>query len=244
MEDKNRTKADTLRLLNHKIQQIQGFKQEAQVSAVSLHPQIDQSFLNQAFPLGAVHEFYGQGHRSASALGFMAAIISLVAVKDQPALWITKSQEIFPQGLALFGIEPHRIIFMQVRRDCEALWAMEEGLRCKALAVTVGEVSDADLTATRRLQLAVEQSGVTGFLLRGSPKSSTSSACFSSWNIQSLPSHLDDGLPGVGFPRWRVELRKIRNGQPAQWDVEWKAGCLHMIEEQRQIRVPDKVYAI
>lgn len=244
MEDKSRSKAETLRLLNQKIQEIQGFKTTFNADSISLHPEIDSALPNHAFPTGAVHEFFGDGRRSASALGFMSAVISLVADKDQPALWITKSQEIFPQGLALFGVEPHRIIFMNVRRDCEALWAMEEGLHCKALAVTVAEVDDADLTATRRLQIAVEKSGVTGFLLRQKPKHTMSSACFSSWHVKSLPSHLEDGMPGVGFPRWKVELQKIRNGQPKSWDIEWKSGRFHTIAAlQKQHKVPVRVYA-
>lgn len=40
---------------------------------------------------------------------------------------------------------------------------MEEALKCGGLAAVVGEVQDISFTASRRLQLAVEQSGVTGF---------------------------------------------------------------------------------
>jgi protein ImuA len=31
-------------------------------------------------------------------------------------------------------------------------------------------------------------------------------------------------LPGVGFPKWNVELLKVRNGKPGSWQVEWAAG--------------------
>jgi protein ImuA len=30
-----------------------------------------------------------------------------------------------------------------------------------------------------------------------------------------------DGLPGIGFPRWQVELLKVRNGKPGSWQLEW-----------------------
>lgn len=230
MEEKNRAKADVLRSLNQKIQEIQGFNSKPSLDAISLHPDIDKSFPNGAFPIGAVHEFSDDRERPASAMGFMAAIMSLVS-PGKPALWITKSNEIFPPGLTMFGLAPHRIIFMKVRKDQEVLWAMEEGLRCKALSVTVAEIADADLTATRRLQLAVEHSGVTGFLLRHGSKKYGSSACFSSWKVRSLPSRLEDGLPGVGFPRWSVELKKIRNGRPGIWELEWKGGQFHLIKD-------------
>jgi hypothetical protein len=48
---------------------------------------------------------------------------------------------------------------------------MEEALRCKAVAAAVGEINNIDLTASRRLQLAAEQGGATGFLLDETEKS-------------------------------------------------------------------------
>jgi protein ImuA len=40
---------------------------------------------------------------------------------------------------------------------------------------------------------------------------------------------LEDDMPGVGFPRWNVELLKVRNGKPGSWQIEWKAGkFLHL----------------
>ncbi|HEY4206229.1 MAG TPA: hypothetical protein VGM31_05445, partial [Puia sp.] len=34
-------------------------------------------------------------------------------------------------------------------------------------------------------------------------------------------------MPGVGFPRWNIELSRIRNGHPGSWVVEWQAGRFH-----------------
>ncbi len=33
-------------------------------------------------------------------------------------------------------------------------------------------------------------------------------------------------MPGVGAPRWKVELLKVRNGLPGAWIVEWVDGRL------------------
>ena len=33
-------------------------------------------------------------------------------------------------------------------------------------------------------------------------------------------------MPGVGMPRWKVELLKVRNGVPGEWIVEWADGRL------------------
>jgi protein ImuA len=36
-------------------------------------------------------------------------------------------------------------------------------------------------------------------------------------------------MPGVGFPRWNVELLKVRNGRPGTWQIEFAAGRLRHI---------------
>ena len=101
---------------------------------------------------------------------------------------------------------------------------MEEALKCKGLAAVIGELGEINFTQTRRLQLAAEQSRVTGFVLRSDAKKLSATACVARWNISHLPSELEDGMPGVGFPRWNVELLKVRNGNPGSWKVEWSEG--------------------
>jgi protein ImuA len=95
--------------------------------------------------------------------------------------------------------------------------------------VVIGELTDLDFTASRRLQLAVEQSGVTGFIVRKQTSHPQVNACISRWKITSLPSFNRDQVPGVGFPRWNIELLKIRNGQPGTWQVEWTPGLLRSL---------------
>ena len=64
-------------------------------------------------------------------------------------------------GLDLFGLSPARLLVLNVSRPADVLWAMEEGLRCRALACVIaeltGEGAEADLTATRRLSLAARE---------------------------------------------------------------------------------------
>lgn len=54
-------------------------------------------------------------------------------------------------------------------------------------------------------------------------------ACVARWRIRPVSSALEQGMPGVGFPRWKVELLKIRNGRPGSWDLEWSAGGFKLL---------------
>ena len=72
-------------------------------------------------------------------------------------------------GAAGEGLMP-KLIHVEARDARDALWAMEEGLRCAALSASSarsGAIREAlDFTATRRLAVAAERSGVAAFLIR------------------------------------------------------------------------------
>ncbi|HMH34982.1 MAG TPA: hypothetical protein VK543_18230 [Puia sp.] len=220
------SKADIIAQLQKEILPLQGFKSILNGTAVDTGlGSIHEAFPNTRFPLGAVHEFCCAGAEAAAATGgFIAGILAALMRTGGAALWISSSRTIFPPALKSFGIEPDKIVFVDLQKEKDILWAMEEALKCDGLAAVVGEMREISFTASRRLQLAVEQSGVTGFILHRNPRNVNTSACISRWQIIPLPSELADDLPGVGFPRWNVELLKIRNGKPGVWQMEWAAG--------------------
>jgi len=186
---------------------------------------VDDAFPNKCFPLGAIHEFVND-HDDAvvASSGFICAILSALIQKNRVAFWISSCRKIFPPALTFFNIEPDRIIFIDLKNEKEILWVLEESLKCDGLAAVVGEINEISFTASRRLQLATEQSRVTGFLLRHAHSKLNTIASVSRWRIDHFPTALEEGFPGVGFPCWNVELEKIRNGKPGKWQLEWSAG--------------------
>jgi protein ImuA len=235
-------KANIIAQLKKDILPLQGFKSILNAVALDGIPAvIKNAFPNAAFPLGAVHELIADGTEDAAAtFGFMSAILASMMKKAGSCIWINGSQSVFPPALKSFGIRPDNIIFIYLKKEKEILWAMEEALKCKGLSAVIGEVQDLSFTASRRLQLAIEQSQVTGFIVRRNPRSLNTTACLARWRITSLPAELPAGMPGVGFPRWNVELLKVRNGKPGSWQIEFVGGQLKyvptmtIIHQQRQ----------
>lgn len=161
---------------------------------------------------------------AAATGGFVAGVLSALMGKGGATVWLSTNRTIFPPALVSFGIAPDKIIFVDLKKEKEILWAMEEALKCEGLAAVVGELPELSFMASRRLQLAVEKSRVTGFILRHNFRSLNTNACVTRWKITPVASQLADGMPGVGFPRWKVDLLKVRNGKPGNWQVEWAAG--------------------
>ena len=237
-------KKDIITQLQKDILRLQGFRHTTNASSNDILPgPIRYSFPNAVFPLGAMHEFICADSENVAATGgFITTLLSSLMRNDGISLWISTSQTIFAPSLAYFGIEPDKIIFVNVQKERDVLWCIEEALKCDGLATVVGEMSELSFTTSRRFQLAVEQSQVTGFIIRNKPRNLNTTACVTRWKIDSLPSASDDNMPGVGFPRWNIELLKVRNGKPGSWQIEWAGGKFRLIinvvpllqEEQRK----------
>lgn len=220
------TKADIIAQLQKDIFPLQGFKSKLNTAAMNVLPlEINNAFPHARFPAGAIHEFfYAAAEHAAATTGFVSGILAFLMQNGGACIWLSPFKMIFPPALKFFGISPDKIIFIDLKKEKEILWAMEEALKCNGLSAVIGVMPELSFTASRRLQLAVEQSQVTGFILRHNPRNMNTTACVTRWKITPLPSELPANMPGVGFPRWNVELLKVRNGKPGKWQVEFAAG--------------------
>ena len=222
-------KANIIAQLQRDILPLQGFKPASEKLTMGLGA-IECAFPNNSFPLGAVHEFIcPDAEAIAASGGFIASILSKLMQNDSASIWISSSQNIFVPALSSFGINPDKIIFIELKNQKEILWALEEALKCEGLAAVIGEIPELSFTFSRRLQLAVEQSRSTGFIIRNNPRKLDTTACITRWRICSLPSTSENDMPGVSFPRWNVELLKVRNGKPGTWQIEYAGGKFRYI---------------
>lgn len=172
---------------------------------------------------GALHEVAGTRELSdeAAATIFLAGIL---ARSEGTVFWCLRWRDLYAPALDLAGLHPDRVVFVEAGSDANVLTAMEECLRHPGLGGVVGEIRKMTLTASRRLQLAAEQSGVTAFAFRRSADPATDvegSAAATRWRIRAAPSETL-GIPSLGRPRWEVTLERARGGEPKLWLVE---GC-------------------
>lgn len=225
-------KAEIIAQLQSEILHLQGFKPLGQEVDLGLGL-LKNAFPQSIFPLGAVHEFLTPAAEHVAATsGFLSALLATLMGNSGTTLWISAQRNLFPPALKIYGLKPEHFIFIDLPKEKDVMWVMEEALKCSALTAVVGETPEISFTASRRLQLAVEQSQVTGFMFRKTTRKPATSACVSRWKITSLPSLPLGDLPGISFPQWKVELLRIRNGKPGAWNVQWKEGKLETIAER------------
>lgn len=162
-----------------------------------------------------------------AAIGFALALAALAREPKKQTLWIAtdfsclEAGALYGPGLDQFGLPTERLLTARVARPVDALFTMEEALKCRALSAVIAELHGeaADLTATRRLILAAREGGTLGLLLRPHP-SDAPSAAHTRWQVAAAPSEPDE-LGGLGPTSFTLSLTRNRRGPSGQWTVAW-----------------------
>ncbi len=186
---------------------------------------IDQHLPEGGLALGALHEVAGGGDGAIDGAAAALFTAGIAARTRGQVLWCVTRQDLFAPAIAQAGLLPDRVIYVEARDEQSVLAYFEEGLRHAGLGAVVAEVAALSMTASRRLQLAAEGSGVIGVAIRrwrrlaeaatfGQP-----TAAVTRWRVSALPS-TPLPVPGIGRARWRLELIRCRAGESADFEVE------------------------
>lgn len=180
---------------------------------------------------GCLHEIYAaESEDGAAAVGFAVAVATGLADAGGTVLWLRPRRAarswglIQANGWADLGGQPGQGVVGVMPDAMALLRAAVETLRCESVGAviveTCGVMRELDLTASRRLVLAAEKSGVPLLLLRlDAPP--VPSAARTRWQVAAAPSQ---GLPGnaPGRPCFDVTLLRQKSGPCGfAWRLEW-----------------------
>lgn len=194
---------------------------------------------------GALHGevFAASREASGAALALALALDRLHAARPDPAadrpderrwLWVQDDAALRLTGRPYRPGLPaqlrHRLVHVAAGKPEDALFALEEGLRCRDLAFVIGEIAGnpraLDFTASRRLSLASEKHGVPLWLVRIDARRDLGSARMR-WDVRAAPSappRWNGQAPGA--PAWQAELFRARAHPPGQWLLDLAQGRL------------------
>jgi protein ImuA len=190
-------------------------------------PAVDDA-LGGGLSRGALHELAPKTPADlGSATGFTLALAALPNPKRGTVLWIAtkfagiEGGGLYAPGADLFGVTASRLVMLGVPRPVDVLWAMEEALRCRALAAVVAEWpgEEVELTQTRRLALAAREGAGFGILLQHRAAIEASAAA-TRWRIAAGRSR-PDRFRGLGVPAFDLSLIKNRRGPTGRWFIAW-----------------------
>lgn len=149
---------------------------------------------------------------------------------EAPVLWLRLGQDarrgsaLYAPGLAELGADPAAFLCAMAPDPLALLRAAADAARCSGLAAVIveawGRLPALDLTASRRLTLAAEQSGVPLLVLRIDAVP-VPSAADTRWSVAAAPSvALEANAPGPAM--LDLELLRQRAGPAGmRWRLEW-----------------------
>ena len=179
-------------------------------------------------PCPAHSEVFASGDEaSGAALALALALDGLPEERIGPrqVLWVQDAAALRLNGRpyrpGLPAALRRRTIHVLAPKPEDALFALEEGIRCRDLACVIGEIAGnpraLDFTASRRLTLAAEKYGVPLFLVRHNAQADLSSARLR-WQARAAPSlPLRWNAAAPGSPAWHAELFRARGHPPGEW---------------------------
>jgi len=151
-------------------------------------------------------------------------------------LWVQDRAAIRLGGRpCLAGLPPdlrRRLIHVAAATPEDALFALEEGLKCRDLACVIGEIAGnpraLSFTASRRLSLTAERHGVRLWLVRLDAERDLSSARMR-WQARAAPSPPPRWNPAApGTASWHAELFRARAHAPGEWMLCDDTGTLRL----------------
>ena len=140
-------------------------------------------------------------------------------------LWCVTRPDLFAPALEQAGLSSNRVIYVEAGDEAGLLAAFEDGLRHGGFGAVVGEVAHLSMTVSRRLQLVAEDTGSLGLAVRRWRRQAEAAdfgqptAAATRWRVTALPS-APLPVPGVGRPRWFVELIRCPAGACADFELE------------------------
>ncbi|MEO1656523.1 MAG: hypothetical protein AAFR65_02270 [Pseudomonadota bacterium] len=195
------------------------------VKASALLPSQQAAAEEPSFPFGLARS--GVQEVAEASFGDHAAVtgFAMAAAEDAKAagiLWITGHRQAHEHGRlserwarTSLASSVEAILHVEARKTEHLLWAAEEAIKSRAVSLVIVESEAPDFTASRRLSLASETSGVPAILLLPA-RTQGSTAAQARWRVASapsLPNPFDPEAPGI--PVWDVTLERCRTA-PSQ----------------------------
>lgn len=206
-----KSRAALVQALQAQVDQLEGRRAAAAGTCSSGLPALDRLLPAGGFRRGSLVEWLA----AEAASG--AETLSLFATRqacgeDRTALVVMDRRGgFYPPAAAAWGISLESLILVRPANAADELWAWDQCLRCPAVGAVWGLLDRLDSRGFRRLQLAAEEGGALGLLVRPA-------------RARREPAWSDIRLavrPGEGGPCFQIELVRGRRGaRPHVLEVE------------------------
>jgi len=169
---------------------------------------LDRLLPDRGFRYGTLVEWLVSGQGSGGET--LALIAARQACRQGGSVVVLdESHEFYPPAAVYLGIALDKLIVVQAANAADNLWALDQILRCPGVAAALAWPQKLDGRSFRRLQLAAEQGGGLGLLIR--PESVRHEPSWADVRLLVAPLPMTTASRCAGR-RLRIELLHGRGG--------------------------------
>ncbi|GIW78742.1 MAG: hypothetical protein KatS3mg105_0549 [Gemmatales bacterium] len=187
-------------------------------------------------PRGTLLEWLAAGPGSGAGTLACSVASRILCQLDGACVVVDPAQSFYPPAAGRLADDLERMIVIHPSNERDTWWALEQALRCPAVAVVLGWPDRLLDHAYRRLQLAVETGGGIGLLLRSEEYRWQPSWADIRLRIEPLPSLSQSR-------RLRVEVVQCRgrfSQQTVELEINDETGDVHLASALAPATAPSR----
>lgn len=167
---------------------------------------------------GTLTEWFSEG----MGAGTESLALKLVAELRGGIVVVDSERSFYPPAAAALGISLSDTILVRPQREGDALWAVEQSLRCRGVGGVVARLDRVESRSFRRLQLAAEHGGTIGVFLRPASQRAAPSWAQARFTVRALPSQ-------PGGRRLQIESLHLDGGDAMELEINDETGALCLV---------------
>jgi protein ImuA len=123
----------------------------------------------------------------------------------------SRLKHFYPPGTAVGGIDLEMMVVLRPASEADALWSLDQALRCPGVGAVWAPLDRVDARDFRRLQLAAERGGTLGLLLRPARLRGQPTWADVQWLVRTMSK--------IESPRSKIRRPSTFDLQPSTWKL-------------------------
>ncbi|WP_146454688.1 ImuA family protein [Rubripirellula tenax] len=175
------------------------------------HSDIDAMLPRGGLKVDSVTHWIGDNHSNATCALSLVTAAGRIAAHPGPLVVVAREADFYPPAAVSLGIPADRIIWVRPNSHADAVWSIDQSLRCESVAavwsVVGAQLDDRD---ARRFQLASETGGTPGLFVRPIVTRGRPSFAETSFHVAMARDVRFESKKQTAYPALRVTLDRCR----------------------------------
>lgn len=199
-------KADAIASLRQKLHRPVFDRLPAGESVSTGIPALDRLLPDGGLRGGMLLELLAAGRGSGAAT--LAVRMAAGFQQQRETLIVDRTQSFSPPAITRLGMSLPRTVIVRPAGEADAIWSLEQSLRCRGVGVVIGQLGRMRDVVLRRLQLAAETGGTVGILLR--PADCAGQTCWADVRWRISPRASPEKSQGAEITR-RIDVELLQS---------------------------------